>query len=172
MTDQQQSVIGFTEAELGFFLAMMLLLLFVIGQATHPSERSTTAQVPETTMVRAQVLEMKSALDRLRADSVEKAHLESGIWPACDSKERQLTTGPLFHVLLLDDGRLRLGAVPVTARELATRYSSDLQRAQSSRCRHRIVLDFAAALPADLLVTTRGRLEQQTFRVSFGRVVR
>jgi hypothetical protein len=158
---ERQSIIGFTEAELGFFLALLCLVLFVVA-AAKPIEMAgevTTEPAPEPAEPAGIVLPPDS-LARLatriahlvaRIDTLETTidtlqGRRSRIAPAC--VERGLAQGPLFTVVAVDRARYALGPDTVGIAELLERTRSERAAAERAGCVHQVRIGFLPTLGA------------------------
>lgn len=156
----EQSVIGFTEAELGFFLVLLCVVLWAAGASDADAARHdgvTTAPEPPTVPLAAIAEDSLAALraDRERlADAVRVRDslrrivdsLRSPIWPSCRS--RGVADGPLATLVALGDGRYRIDAETLDVRGVAERTADARRRAGSATCRHEVRLGFRRDLAA------------------------
>jgi hypothetical protein len=159
---ERHSIIGFTEAELGFFLALLCLVLFVAGTAgraaAEADERASASAaadepppgvlVPPDSLMRlaAEIALLRARIDTLTATIDTLQGRRSRIAPAC--VERGVATGPLFEVVALGGGRFRLGADTVSLDEVLMRTSAPRAAAERAGCVHQVRVGYLASLGA------------------------
>ena len=116
-----QSVIGFTEAELGFFL-----VLVVIGSALVTESPQTSREtVPKTRFD-----SLSAEFDRLR-DS-----LKSTILPSCADKK--VSQGVLFRTAIAGANRFFVRGDPYTFQDLKQQFAAEIRDAAVQKCVHQI----------------------------------
>ncbi len=178
MSDSQ-SIIGFTEAELGLFLAVLFLVLALGSQSVVPSKTSThpkTSATPDLSQkVEQQNKNLKACSQQLseanhRADSAEKSaagkcantlqeHLRSKQRPTCHEKGIQTGTF-LFDVTLLADG-FQVDNKNYSWEELLQAYAPQLQRATATDCSYTVRVFFDRVLSSGALATRLQQLNQK-----------
>lgn len=138
---ERQTVIGFTEAELGFFLAVLVVVIWVAsvvqasGSTSAEDQRGMPAQISTDSL--EHLLQEHARLTRL-VDS-----LESPIWPTC--KDRRLATGPLMTVISAAPGRFIVDADTVTIERLADRVRPSVNAGRRVRCVHEVRFGYRAS---------------------------
>jgi hypothetical protein len=137
--NDRQSILGFTEAELGFFL---VLLFVVLWGATAVAK--TPPKPPDKPGISADSAARLHA--RIKALQRELDSLKSPIWPSCTSK--RLASGPLLTVIAIGDGLFRVGTDTLTWVEFEQRTADDRAVALSKQCRHEVRFGIRADLSA------------------------
>ena len=127
MTMRRFTVMGFTEAELGFVIAAVFAALAVSGLAAQPS---------------AQNLTVKNDSLAHRVDSVTKAfaayrdsvHKKSNKTPRCSEKGE--SAEPIAEVRILGRNAYQLGDDTLAFRDLETRLAPQIERSAALGCRY------------------------------------
>jgi hypothetical protein len=173
--DDRQSILGFTEAELGFFLVFLFVVLWAASAAAEQLPREPPAEPPAKssvqTAVRADISpDSLAALQRrLAALQHEVDSLRSPIWPSCRS--RGLSSGPLLTVIVVGDGLLRLNDETLTVQQLSVRTAEARTRAEDAQCRHEVRFGYQRTLSAEETETARKRIGALMLRILPGPVV-
>jgi hypothetical protein len=190
----RQSIIGFTEAELGFFLAILFALLYVL--ATVPARADDGAvvemeQIPADSLLAlrdslARITEERdtvaAARERLAAeqrrleerrltleDSLGEIRKKSNITPNCT--EKGLATGPLFRVVILGRDAFLVEGRTVPLSGVRAHAAEALQAAHAAGCIHRINVGFAGDVQTEDYDAARLALTRVPLRLnSLGRV--
>jgi hypothetical protein len=154
MSDRQ-SIIGFTEAELGFFLALLCLILFVIAAA----KPNPPPQPPEPKGAVIPQDSLDRLLHELHASAQRIATLEatidtlrdrrSRITPSCS--EKGIASGPLFTVAVISPNRFRLDGAPVSIEEILARTQAERAAAKRAGCVHAVRVAYLSSLSASQL---------------------
>ncbi len=138
---------GFTEAELGLFLVLVLLAAAV---GASPSETATPRRSTLDSGM-ARVAALDSAL-RITRDSLQRLRdLRSRQTPTC--RERNLADGPLFTVTVLGSNRFQIGAEVLTLQGIQGRFRNEMGIARAQKCRHQIQVRHDSHVSADDLWT-------------------
>jgi hypothetical protein len=172
-----QSIIGFTEAELGLFLAVLFLILALGSQSVAPSKipshPKTSAPIDLSQKVEQQNKDIKALSQQLsaatkRADIAEAAakhansqqqHLRSKQRPTCHEKGIQTGTF-LFDVTVLAAG-FQVGNKNYNWEELLQAYAPQLQQAMATDCSYTVRVYFDRALSSGALATSLQQLNQK-----------
>ena len=135
MTDSQ-SIIGFTEAELGFFLVLMFVLIWAISPAV--ADTGISADSAALLEKRAIILAAANDSARRRLKQLERAadSMRSTILPSCRSKA--IVRGPLMYVTAVGAGRFILGRDTVPFGAIAEQTANARAVARSVGCVHQI----------------------------------
>jgi hypothetical protein len=133
-----QAVIGFTEAELGFFLLLVALGAVFAAAPQKP---------PATGVSREAYDSVVTALSKAR-DSLRKLDsLRSRLAPSC--REKGLIRGPLFSVAVAGRDRFIVDGEPLTMSDLLLTHANEIRAAHAGGCIHEISVRYAAGLTAD-----------------------
>ena len=137
---ERQTIIGLTEAELGFFLFALFLVLFLVLYAAPeepPADELPSVAIPADSLNRliAELDSLRTMVDTL-----------SVLKPNCT--ERELIEGPLFSVVILGQGRFRIGADTVDTAEIERQFGNELREARRVGCFHQVRVSFIGTLPA------------------------
>lgn len=127
MSMRRFTVMGFTEAELGFVIAAVFAALAVSGLAAQPSARNLTARNDSLTQ---------------RVDSVTKAfaayrdsvHKKSNKTPRCSEKGE--SADPIAEVRILGRNAYLLGGDTLSFKDLESRLAPRIRREASLGCRY------------------------------------
>lgn len=164
--NDRQSIIGFTEAQLGFFIAILCLVLWAGTLKGGDPPPPPTIRADSAAKLMASLKDSAHVIDSLRrvADS-----LKSPITPSCTSKG--LASGPLMSLTAIHHDLVRLEAESLTLTELGTRSSDARSKAELAGCRHEVTLHYVSDLSAEELDRTMFALERMKFRVLRRRAV-
>jgi hypothetical protein len=156
------SVLGFTEAELGFFLALLCLVLWVASAVPPPPPKPKEPKPTFTvTAESAAVLQQKIDEMQRMVDS-----LKSPILPSCKSKG--VAKGPLLALTAISAGSFRLSADTVNVSRISALTANDRIRAASVGCVHEIRLNFLRSLSAPDYEAARRHLQSLGLRLQSG----
>ncbi len=150
---RSQTVIGFTEAELGFFLVLVVLGTVIVG--TRPPSSET---VPKT-----QYDSLQHELDRAR-DSLQK--LRSRILPSC--RVKGVAEGILFRASINGRDQFVLNGRLVSLADLHREFYTQMRAATAGGCIHEIDLMLGKSVTASELWVGLVRLRRD-FRVNLMR---
>jgi hypothetical protein len=160
----RSSVLGFTEAELGFFLALLCLVLWVgTAKPPQPPPPSKT-QVPTISPDSAAALQARLAKLQHLVDS-----LKSPILPTCRSKG--VIAGPLLSVIALPGDNYRLNGETVPFEDVATSTAEARANAKAAGCVHEIRLGFLETMSAPDYEASRRRIGSLGVRLLPGPMV-
>ncbi len=148
-----QTVIGFTEAELGFFLVLVVLGTLVAGSKSPPPD-----VVPKT-----EYDSLRHELDRAR-DSLQK--LKSRIMPSC--RDKGFAQSILFRVSISGSDQFVLNGSLVSLADLHREFGEQMQAARTRGCIHEIDVMRGRSLTASDLWAGLLRLRRD-FRVNLVR---
>ena len=142
-----QAVMGFTEAELGLFLVLVLLAAAV---GASPSGTTTVRRSTlDSALARGATLDTALQVTR---DSLQRLRdLRSRQTPTC--RERKVAEGPLFTVTVLASNRFHIGNEILTLQGIHGRYGDAMGIARTQRCRHQIRVRYDSRVNADDLWT-------------------
>jgi hypothetical protein len=148
---ERPSIIGFTEAELGFFLALLCLVLLAVAApavGTPPEEPETEEVVPADSADR---LERRLAAAEQRIDSLRTVldtlrDRRSRITPSC--VERGAAGGPIGTVTIHGPDRFGWRGDRLTRAELLAVTAAERSRARAARCVHQLRVHYEAGLDA------------------------
>jgi hypothetical protein len=163
----QNSVLGFTEAELGFFLALLCIVLWVSATAAELRPKAVLKPPPRSTITldSARLLEKRiSRLQRL-VDS-----LKSPILPSCESKH--VINGPLVSLIALPGGNFRLDGETVALGEIAEITAPSRTKARSDGCVHAARLGFVESMSAPEYEMARRQIGSLGLRLIAGEIVK
>lgn len=164
--NERQSIIGFTEAELGFALAMLCLALWASGlKKPKPTlARVRTQRQAVVSADSARKLERKLAALQRTVDS-----LHSPILPNCQS--RGIISGPLLSLTALGSGRYRVASDTLTLGALRSITARARERALAAKCVHQVVLSFLQGLSAPEYERSRQAIYRLGLRIASGESV-
>jgi hypothetical protein len=164
--DDRQSVLGFTEAQLGFFL---VLLFVVVWAAVGPSDKPPTRD-HLTADSAGKLISLIGDLQR-KADSLQQKadSLESPIWPSCASK--RIAPGVLLTVIAIGDGLFRVGDDTLDFGELAAHTEEDRAEAYGLRCRHEVRFGYRHDLLSPVTESARQKIGSLSLRIIPGPIV-
>jgi hypothetical protein len=155
MSDRQ-SIIGFTEAELGFFLALLCLILFVVA-AANAAQSPAPLETKPTVSITAD--SMRKLLGDLEASNRRLANLEaqldslrdrrSRITPSC--KEKGVAAGPLFTIAVVAPDRFILEGQTLSIQDVLAKTGANRAEAQRAGCVHEIRVEYLSSLSASEL---------------------
>lgn len=158
MSDRQ-SIIGFTEAELGFFLALLCLILFVAATAERPQDPVPTEEKPAPASVPMAAISedslarlashlrlLEARIDTLTATIDTLRGRRSTIKPTC--AQRGVADGPLFTITVLAPNRFRVGTDVLTFDEVLARTAPERRVADRAGCVHQLRVAYLSSLPA------------------------
>ena len=155
--DDRQSIIGFTEAQLGFLLVLVFIVLWFVTTppAVARPQAPKVAMVPKDSaeMLIRQIARMQHELDSLR----------SPILPSCKSKG--ITNGPLLKVIALGRDSFRVEDKPVSAEASARETRVARAAADAAGCRHEVLFGVSPELSAVQSEQARRLLNQMRLRI-------
>jgi len=159
----RQSVIGFTEAELGLFIAILFLALFVSGPSKNPGPQDVT--LPKTTVdsLRQRVRVLTLQIDTLRGRRSRKR-------PSC--REKGIASDYLLDVGVLSSSNFQVGRSVYTIRQLLQAVRSSLDSAATAGCVHEIRLRYRPGLSAEEYDTAVRTLVPYFDPVSLGPILK
>lgn len=167
-----QGIIGFTEAELGFFLALLCIVLWV---ASMPAAAETSrVEIRADSLARLQTSAKSAAALRKKVDSVTSAlattnrvvdSLRSRLLPHCAAVGK--ATGPIATVEVYSDRKLVMDGQSMTMDELRTRTDA-LRKPVEGVCMQQIVVRFADGLSARESEAVRSQLNGMHLRIVSG----
>jgi hypothetical protein len=144
---------GFTEAELGFFLAILLLIVSAMIGKTESAGRMET--VPKATF--DSVMDSLTIIEE-RLDSVLKENLRSRAKPSCI--EKRLVAAPLLRVTVLAADSVLVDGRRLSMATLQLLHATDLARADSAQCVHVVEVSASSTLAARAYHTAIQRLRR------------
>ena len=152
--DDGHSVIGFTEAQLGFTLVLLVLVVGIALSRARPEAVSPSPISPDSAAaLRARIERLRRELDSLR----------SPILPTCRS--RGLVAGPILSVVASGTDRFLVDGKEVSSSDIDVATADKRKAADDAGCRQEIVFRVrpditAAASEADrrLLISLRLRI--------------
>lgn len=127
MSMRRFTVMGFTEAELGFVIAAVFAALAVSGLASQPNAHDLTAKADSLAH---------------RVDSVTKAfaayrdsvHKKSNKTPRCSEKGE--SAEPIAEVRIVGQNAYQLGDDTLKFRDLESRFAPQIERSSALGCRY------------------------------------
>ena len=166
MRGDHQSIIGFTEAELGLFVAVVFLAMAVLHRPdvrpgpkqviVNESElQSLRKDANEANAQRHLANELKKQLEESnwRLKALERAPsqktLRSRAVPSC--REKGIVCGDLFAVIIRGSDRFQVGKDTYDLDELINRFDPELKIAEKSGCKHSIRIYYREGISADEL---------------------
>jgi hypothetical protein len=156
--------LGFTEAELGFFLALLCLVLWV-GTATPPQppplpkKQITAISADSAAALQARLAKLQHLVDSLK----------SPILPTCRSKG--MITGPLLSVIALPGDNYRVNGETVPFEDVATGTADGRRDAKAAGCVQEIRLGFLETMSAPEYEASRRRIGSLGVRLLPGPIV-
>jgi hypothetical protein len=167
-----QGILGFTEAELGFFLALLCIVLWVSAMPTKA--QTTMVQIPADS-----VQHLKARTDSLLneakgTDSLKSAltrekqisdSLRSRLLPPCTALKKAV--GPLATVEVHSGGQIVVNGQPTTLDDF-DKNTADVRQAVQGICRQQVIVRFADGLSVRQSEGVRSRLSAMLFYVSTG----
>lgn len=164
--DERQSVLGFTEAELGFFLAALCLVLWLVSTAAAPA-----APPPEEEVVPADSVEMLAEeleSTQFERDSLAEAYQAlrdsvSGILPSCSRIGR--AEGPMWRITVLGRDRVLFDDDVMTFREFGARTWRE-RKTVIDTCLHQVVVGFPRRTSGAVTEHARGQLARLRLRIA------
>lgn len=165
--DERQSVLGFTEAELGFFLAALCLVLWLVSTAAAPPPPppAPEAAVPADS---ARTLEEKLAAARLERDSLDDAYQRlrdsvSGILPNCTRIGR--AEGPLWTITVSGRDRVRFEREQMSFDDFGARTWAE-RKPVIGTCWHQVIVRFPRTAPGSVTENARAQLARLRLRIA------
>ena len=149
---ERQTIIGFTEAELGFFLAILALLFLVV--LSEPTETDPpVVEVPEDslTSLASRISRQEQMADSLRAELAIIREGSSDMTPYCYEPRVGIATGPLLTVKILSPETFEVQGDTVDRAGLRERTAGDRAAASRAGCVHEVLVDFLPELTASEL---------------------
>ena len=163
----RQSILGFTEAELGFFLVLLCVVLWAASALTTPVPKPVPnrANITRDSLVKLQVrlAQLEGTVDSLRrvVDS-----LRSPIWPSCIS--RGLSSGTLLTAVVIGAGLFRVERDTLDIKELARRTARARVRANAAECREEVRFQVRRDLNASESEAARRSIDALGLRIVSG----
>lgn len=164
--DDRQSIIGFTEAELGFFLVLLCVALWVVTIGAKKPVPPARPPIVRADITPDSLAKLKQRVARLQR---EVDSLRSPIWPSCRSK--RIAATPLLTVVAIGGGRFRVDGDTVGIRELAAQTAESRDVAQRNQCRHEVRFGVRRDLTAAESEAARRRIGELLLRILPGPVV-
>lgn len=137
---QRAAVLGFTEAELGFFIAF-LVLAFALEPPPPPGD---VVPADSLRQAQAQVASLERRMSELEA-------LRSRQRPSC--RERGIVEGFLFHAVVTPSGRYEVRGRQLDLSALYTTFAAEIATARQADCRHQVRISASSGLSADAFQT-------------------
>jgi hypothetical protein len=167
--NERQSLIGFTEAELGFFLVLLGIVLWVTtAGASPPVTPPVGVQIAPESLAALQAARARLVAAERQRDSLRRVvdSLRSPIWPSCRS--RGLARGSLGTIIALGANRYRWDTDTITVAQLGARTQSARAAAEQAQCRHEVVLGFRRDLSAPEYEASRRGVQGLSLRLLTG----
>ncbi len=143
------SVIGFTEAELGLFVAILIFIIAAAGPRSDVSSTGKSQSTPSATsmpnleslsrQIEALTKEnrrLQARLALLEAEAQKTSALRSRQLPSC--KEKRLTKGFLFDVVITGPESFQVGSRKYDFDALIDNFDSQISSAKAAGCVHTI----------------------------------
>ena len=159
--DDSESVVGLTLAELGFLMLFVVLLLSVVGRASHPEPEGPSSEEYEALRVQLDSVRTQLA-DAQDEIAVLRALIEEMSNQRRTCREAGIIDGHLLSIVVLGDNSYRMlpqGSV-VDIQELQAAYAPQLTEAQNSPCNHTIDVQYDRNLSSGELVGGMNRLQR------------
>lgn len=167
-----QGIIGFTEAELGFFLALLCIVLWV---ASMPAAAETNrVRIRADSLAHLQTSARSAVALRKKVDSVTTAlaatnhvvdSLRSRLLPHCAAVGK--ASGPIATVEVYPDRKLLMDGESMTMEQLRTRTEA-VRKPVEGICMQQIVVRFADGLSARESEGVRSQLNGMHLRIISG----
>lgn len=164
--DERQSVLGFTEAELGFFLAALCLVLWLVSTAATPATPPPEENVVPADSAELLAEELEST--RSERDSLSDAYQAlrdsvSGILPSCSRIGR--ADGPMWTLTVLASNRVRFDGDVMSFRQFAARTWREREKVIGT-CLHQVVVRFPRRTSGAVTENARGELWRLRLRIA------
>lgn len=152
------TVMGFTEAELGFVLAAFFAAVGAayLGERAVEVDARTRAEAATQVALR-QRDSVAAALDRLR-DSIRK---KSNLTPPCS--ERGESSAPVAELTVLGADRYFLAGVEMSFAEVTSRLGAYLARGRSLGCRYSVRVVALEGVDAPIYSRATGQLRSMFY---------
>lgn len=148
---QRQAILGFTEAELGFFLVFALLIVFLMGRRKPAPSDPPVAITQSALDSLHHVIDSIQSVNRslqARLDSVPVN--PSSLTPLCS--EKGATPGLRIVLTYLGHGEYLLEDRGLSLDEFRARFRLEFAEALRRRCKHQVVLKSSPTVGANDLI--------------------
>jgi len=152
------TVLGFTEAELGFVLAAAFAAFGVAYTAPDASADAALARADSAYRAAAKSRDSVSAALRALRDSVRK---KSNLTPPCHEKGEART--PIAEITIVGANRYLLEGESLTFSDLETRFAPFIERSTTLGCRYSVVARARSGVDAPIHSAAMARLKSRFY---------
>jgi len=161
--NDKQSIIGFTEAELGLFVAILVFIIAGLKyQAVSRNDLSAISSVPllnqKVQSLAKENLELRARLDSVQNNAKADTKLRSHAAPSC--KERGISKGFLFDVIIKGPDTFQVGSNDLDSEALYDSFDSQIQAAEVAGCKHTIRVFYSPGVTTPEYLAARKTLER------------
>lgn len=157
----RSTVMGFTEAELGFVLAALFIAVAGSTVARAEAEREAQPAPVDTTELAGQVTALNSRVQQLEEENTELRALTSQLTPPCD--ERGETRESVARVTVRTATTYMLNNVEMPIDSVFGRLKFWIDKSQAKRCRFYIDVLPSRELRANDYVRATNRLARRFY---------
>jgi hypothetical protein len=166
---ERQSVIGFTEAELGLFVAVLLIALYTVSPAA-PKLPGDMVTVPRDSLDflnnRIDTLAAQTALLTAQVDTLRNRRSKQR--PSC--KEKGIIGDFLLDIVVLGPNRYAVNTRELAFKELMALVKTQIDQAASVGCVHSVRVQYRAGIPVDDYDAALKPIQQYFYATLAGRV--
>ena len=152
------TVLGFTEAELGFVLAAAFAAFGVAYSSEDSSAQVALAQSDSALKAERKARDSAEAALRALRDSVRR---KSNLTPPCYEKGEP--KGPIAEITVIGRDQYVIGPDTVGFTELETRFSPQIARAAALQCRYHLIARATAGVDAPVHSAAMSRLKTRFY---------
>jgi hypothetical protein len=152
------TVLGFTEAELGFVLAATFAAFGVAYSAPDASADAALARADSAYKAAAKSRDSVSAALRAFRDSVRK---KSNLTPPCSEKGEPKT--PIAELTIVGANRYLLDGETVDFSDLEARFAESLTRSNALGCRYQVIARARSGVDAPVHSAAMSRLKSRFY---------
>jgi hypothetical protein len=178
-----QSIIGFTEAELGFFIAILILIIAVkqtpeaqpknselrrpaIGFQLDEANRKVLVLEQQLADVRNQRTLDVATIAKLEKELDKLQRLRSPQLPTCTYKK--VADGPILTVVIRGADVFQIGSLTYDLEDLREKADADLARGKAAGCRQVIRVSYAPSISEADAFAARKALQQDFYLQEVG----
>lgn len=167
MRERQSNIIGFTEAELGIFIAILVLIIVSAKhqtQAMPVSKPTPSASAFPTPNVEATISALKQKnldLQHEIAALQNKPGLRSRSTPTC--KEKGIANGPIFRTTIEGRDSFRIGDDVYDIDGLRTAFSAQISAAKAVGCSHVVYVYYGSGVTLPDYLAAVDELNQEFY---------
>lgn len=179
----RQSIIGFTEAELGLFVAILFLVLALAGgpnekdisHVPEPPPSADSSPPRSEDLIRsleeqlarskdqisrhaAKITELERELATLKSEREKQQNLRSRQIPTCT--EKKVAAGPIRDVIVMGANSFHVGSSTHNLQSFLETVKTERLQADKEQCRHVIRVYYSPNLSGPETLSTRIALSQ------------